>query len=539
MPERSWWGWGTDAGALSDDEVQGIAEVLRRRFGVEARRRRPPAVADLDLPAPRVSPPRSLAEITSMGAADRAGHAMGKAFRDVVRALQGRLEHPPDAVLRPRSEEEVAAALDWCASNQVAAIPYGGGSSVVGGVEPDVGDGYAGAVSLDLGALDRVLEVDPASQAARVQAGVLGPSLEAQLRPAGLTLRHFPQSFEFSSLGGWVATRAGGHFATGPTHIDDLVEGLRVVTPTGTLETRRLPASGAGPAPDRLFLGSEGILGVITEVWLRLRPRPRFRAGGACRFPDFLTGATAVRALAQSGLMPSNCRLVDPAEAQVNGIGNGTEAVLLVGFESADHPVGAWAARAEELVQDHGGTPDVPWSGPEAGTPQDKGAPGPSDAGAAWRDAFLRAPYVRDVLVQLGMVCETFETAVTWDRFEALHATVTSAVHEALEEVGAGSGTVTCRFTHVYSDGVAPYFTVVTPGRAGAELEQWDTVKAAAQEAVLAAGGTVTHHHAVGRVHRPWYDRERPALFGSVLQAAKATLDPAWVCNPGVLVDRP
>ncbi|MFC0082990.1 FAD-binding oxidoreductase [Aciditerrimonas ferrireducens] len=536
MPERSWWGWGTDTGALSDEEVEGIAEVLRRRFGVEARRRRPPAVSQLDLPAPRVSPPRSLAEIASMSAQDRAGHAMGKAFRDVVRALRGQLDHPPDAVLRPRSEAEVAAVLDWCSSAGIAAVPYGGGSSVVGGVEPDVGEDYAGAVSVDLGALDQVLEIDEVSQAARVQAGVLGPSLEAQLRPAGLTLRHFPQSFEFSTLGGWVATRAGGHFATGPTHIDDLVEALRVVTPAGTLETRRLPGSGAGPSPDRLFLGSEGSLGVITEAWVRLRPRPRFRAGGSCRFPDFLAGARAVRALAQSGLMPANCRLVDPVEAQVNGIGDGHDAVLLVGFESADHPVTAWAARAEELVRDHGGVPEGSWTGGE--TPPEA-APGRPDASAAWRDAFLRAPYVRDVLVQLGMVCETFETAVTWDRFEHLHATVTEAVRGALEEVGASTGVLTCRFTHVYPDGPAPYFTLVAPGREGAELEQWDTVKAAAQEAVLAAGGTVTHHHAVGRVHRPWYDRQRPALFGAALQAAKATLDPAWVCNPGVLVDKP
>jgi alkyldihydroxyacetonephosphate synthase len=540
---RSWWGWGYEQDALSPAEAVELGQRLGPAFGLEPVARRPPDPSSLSMRAPRVTPPGSLAAICSSETAQRASHAYGKAYRDVVRALAGRIDHPPDVVAHPRDEDEVAAVLDWCADAGFAVIPYGGGSSVVGGVEPDVGDAYGAVVTLDTGALDRVLEVDERSQAARIQAGALGPSLEEQLRPSGLTLRHFPQSFECSTLGGWIATRAGGHFATGPTHIDDLVEAVRVVTPSGILASRRLPASGAGPSPDRLVLGSEGSLGVITEAWVRVRRRPRWRAGGAATFADFAAGAAAVRALAQSGLAPSNCRLIDPVEAVVNGAGDGGAAVLIVGFESAEHPVGRSGALAAACVADHGGTPVGEWAADEdrgddhAGT---GGVVGANKFGSAdaWRRSFLRAPYIRDALVTLGAMVETFETAVTWDRFDTLHADVTAAVQGALAAEGAGVGFVTCRLTHAYPDGAAPYFTVIAPARRGGELEQWDAVKAAASEALLAAGGTITHHHAVGRDHRRWYDRQRPPLFGDVLRAAKLALDPSWICNPGVLVDR-
>ena len=238
----------------------------------------------------------------------------------------------------------MAAVLAWAADAGAAVIPFGGGSSVVGGVEPAVGDGFAGTISLDLKGLDRVLEVDRTSRAARIQGGILGPALEAALKPHDLTLRHFPQSFECSTLGGWIATRSGGHFATLYTHIDDFVESLRVVTPAGIMESRRLPGSGAGPSPDRLMIGSEGALGVITEAWMRLQDRPTFRAGAAVAFDDFLAGAHAVRAVGQAGLFPSNLRLVDAAECAANGVNDGSFALLVLAFELADHPVDAWQA---------------------------------------------------------------------------------------------------------------------------------------------------------------------------------------------------
>jgi alkyldihydroxyacetonephosphate synthase len=456
---------------------------------------------------------------------DRAAHAYGKSFRDVVRAFEGRIEHAPDLVLRPRGEDDVAAVLEWCSGAGVAVIPFGGGSSVVGGVEPAVGEAYRGAVSLDMGAMGRVLEVDRVSRAARIEAGVLGPALEEQLRPHGLTMRHYPQSFQFSSLGGWLATRSGGHYATLRTHIDDFVESMRVVTPRGLLESRRLPASGAGPSPDRLMLGSEGILGVITEAWMRLQDPPVHRAQVALHFAAFDDAVAATRVLAQSGLNPANCRLLDPVEAMVSGAGDGSGALLLVTFESHDHPSDALLARAVEIGRDHGGAAQAPGEGGRDAA-----------ATSTWRNAFLRAPYLRDALVAMGLVSDTFETAITWERFPAFHAAVLAATQQAVHDV-CGQGVVSCRFTHVYPDGPAPYYTVIAASRPGAQVEHWDAIKRAAADAVIDAGGTITHHHAVGRDHRPWYDRQRPPLFAEALHAAKRSLDPAGVLNPGVLID--
>ena len=425
------------------------------------------------------------------------------------------------------------ATLDWCEEAGAAVIPYGGGTSVVGGVEPRLGD--RPSVSLDLRRLNAVQEVDAISMAARVQGGATGPGLEEALREHGLTLRHFPQSFEFSTLGGWVATRAGGHFATLYTHIDDLVESVRAVTPRGIWESRRLPGSGAGPSPDRTLLGSEGILGVITDAWVRVRPRPVHKLSCGVEFDDFLRGAAAIRALSQSGLHPSNCRLLDALEAGTTGAGDGSHDLLVLGFESADHPVDAWMDLALEIARDHGGRPGEVRGGGEA--------KGGGDSVSAWRSAFLAAPYLRDTFVACGVLSDTFETAITWDRFEDFYADVIEAARAKVAEIcgtaheGPGAPRVTCRFTHVYPDGPAPYFTVLAPARRGGEVEQWDEIKAAASEAVIDGGGTITHHHAVGRDHRPWYDRQRPGAFAAALRAAKAELDPAGMLNPGVLID--
>jgi alkyldihydroxyacetonephosphate synthase len=515
---RSWWGWGTDEAAVTGAELAALTDRVAALLpAADLTDHRPPDPAELDLPAPRLSVPPALAGLASSTPEDRAAHARGKAFRDVVRNVSGLVEHVPDVVLRPRHEQDVVDVLDWCTAEQVPVIPYGGGSSVVGGVEPRFD---APCVSLDLGALDRVLEVDRVSRAARIQAGVLGPQLEEQLRPHELTLRHFPQSFEFSSLGGWLATRAGGHFATLYTHIDDLVESLRVVTPAGTGESRRLPASGAGPSPDRLFLGSEGTLGVITEAWLRLQARPLWRAQASVTFGSYADAVAATRAIAQSGLHPANCRLLDPAEAFLNAGASVTGGLLVLAFESADHPVTGSLTRAAVICREHGAEApqDVRESGPGV-RPAGRGG-----AAADWRAAFLRMPYQRDALARRSMIVETFETACTWDRFDELHAAVTSAAADAIARV-AGAGIVTCRFTHVYPDGPAPYFGVYAAGRWGSTVAQWDEIKSAVSDAIAAAGATITHHHAVGRDHRPWYDRQRPdlSLPHSVLRSRHST----------------
>lgn len=520
---RSWWGWGTLEDAATTEEVAALVDRVALLLpDHDFTDHEPPDVAALAVPTPRVRPPQSLSALCSTDPEDRAGHAHGKAFRDIVRNLSGDLGHVPDIVARPRTETDVADLLDWCCRDGVAAIPYGGGSSVVGGIEPRF-DGPA--VTIDLGALDQVLEVDKVSRAARIQAGVRGPCLEDQLRPHGLTLRHFPQSFEFSTLGGWLATRAGGHFATLYTHIDDLTESMRVVTPSGVSESRRLPSSGAGPSPDRLFLGSEGTLGVICEAWMRLQARPRWHVTASVAFDDYGAAVTATRTIAQSGLFPSNCRLLDAGEAFLNAATSVTGGLLMLAFESADHPVDPWLDRALEIVRDHGGT-----------LLATRGRGGqPADAASNWRSAFLRMPYHRDVLTRRSMIVETFETACTWDNLETLHAAVTTAASEAVREV-CGLGFVTCRFSHVYPDGPAPYFGIYAPGRWGSTLAQWDEIKTAVSEAVETCGGTITHHHAVGRDHRPWYDRQRPDVFAAALGAAKSALDPAGILNPGVLL---
>jgi len=546
MRRRKHWGWGYEDEAWSPEQLRGAAPELEQQLRIGSTFdddasskvigddvRSAVALQDVALPAPRVQAPPALTGICAADTHARASHAWGASYADVVRGFAGRFDFPPDVVARPRGERDVEAVLEWAAGANVAVVPYGGGTSVSGGVQCEVPARFDGVVSLDLGGLDRVLQIDDVSRAALIQAGATGPALEKQLRALDLTLRFYPQSFELSTLGGWIATRAGGHFATVETHIDDLVESVRALTPAGAWESRRLPASGAGPSPDRLLLGSEGILGVITEAWVRVRPRPQAHSLAAVRFGEFSDGIAALRAIAQSGLRPSNCRLIDAEEARMTGAGDGIAALLVLGFEAAEQtllPVGELLDRALALCAGEGGE----WDEGAVRRPRAGGSDAPArDAVGAWRTAFLRAPYLRDAFVSMGILSETFESAITWERFDTLHAAVMAATGEA---IGPG-GRVTCRISHVYPDGLAPYFTVLAPARRGEELEQWAAVKRAASEAILSAGGTITHHHAIGRDHRPWYDRQRPDPFAAALRAAKASVDPGGMLNPGVLID--
>jgi len=540
------WGWGYEDQAPAREELVAAGKGIRERFGFGGEPEAAVPLEGVELRPSRLKAPSAFGDLFTDEKYERVSHSLGKAYRDVVRGFRGEFENPPDLVAFPRDESEIEVVLEWCESAGAAVVPFGGGTSVVGGVEARLGE--RPAVSMDLRRLDRVLEVDAESLAARIQAGATGPRLEEQLREHGLTLRHFPQSFEYSTLGGWIATRAGGHFATLYTHIDDLVESVRAITPRGTWESRRLPGSGAGPSPDRMLIGSEGILGAIAEAWVRVRPRPEFKTSCGVEFDDFLAAARAVREISQSGLYPSNCRLLDALEAGTTGAGSGEKSLLVLGFESAHHPVDAPMDTALDIARAHGGTPTSPPTGryvksdltyrPVGG---DSGEG--SDVVGAWRGAFLMAPYLRDTFVACGVLSETFETAITWDRFEEFHADAMEAARAKVAEVcdataeGHGAPRVSCRFTHVYPDGPAPYFTVLAPAVRGGEVEQWDEIKAAASEAVIEGGGTITHHHAVGRDHRPWYDRQRPAPFAAALRAAKAELDPSAVLNPGVLID--
>jgi alkyldihydroxyacetonephosphate synthase len=505
-----------------------MARSLSTRSGEPIVPRPIPDLADAELRPPRISVPDTLAAWCATDTWERAFHAYGAHFTDRTRAFNLEFPNPPDVVAHPRTEAELEATLDWCVEHGHVVVPYGGGSSVVWGVNPPEADAV---VTIATDRLDRVLDVDETSRAARIQAGIFGPALEDQLRPRGLTLRHFPQSFRFSSLGGWIATRSGGHYATNHTHIDDFVESTRMLTPRGWWESWRLPGSGAGPSPDRMVIGSEGILGIITEAWVRIQKRPRYRATGGVVFSSWSEGYDAVRQLVQAKLWPANLRLLDPAEAGRAAGLDGNQALLIVGFESSElsqrdnMPDAVGIARAcggriddDDIVIADGGEPT-----------------GRGGAVGAWRDAFIG---VRPgVETSLGLVADTFETAITWDRWPDFDAVVRSQVSAALRKVFGHDPVLSCRFTHVYPDGPAPYYTWSGIGRQGSEIAMWNDIKHAASEAVHAAGGTISHHHAVGRMHRPQYDRQRPDLFAAALHAAKATVDPGGVLNPGVLID--
>lgn len=530
--KRSYWAWGWEDALLSDDERAQLAQMVGGLLQVSPPTVTPlPAIENARILPGRIAVPSGLEDFCDASDRARIEHTYGRAFPDLVRGYEGDFSAAPDFVAHARHEADIATLLGWASEHRVAVVPFGGGTSVVGGVECRPGERYAGVVALDLRAMDQVLEVDERSLAARIQAGATGPVLEAQLAERGLTLRHYPQSFEFSTLGGWLATRAGGHFATLYTHIDDKVESVRMITPKGAFESRRLPGSGAGPSPDRMVIGSEGALGVISEAWVRVHRRPTWRSSASALFDTWNQAVDAARRISQAGLFPSNCRVLDAREAMLNGVPTGGRNVLLLGFESADGPRDAWMARALSACRE-AGAHEV--EGPVVRT-MDERASRDRDS-AAWRGSFLRGPYLQSALVSLGMVADTFETACTWDAFDSLHEAVTRAVSAAMKRV-CGAGVLSCRLTHVYPDGPAPYFTFIAPGRAGALLEPWAEIKRAASEAVLANGGTITHHHAVGRTHRPWYDRQRPELFAQALSAVKRTWDPQWVLNPGVLVD--
>lgn len=524
-----YWGWGYEGNGLSDDQERDLLGTFADEYGI-----RPaddgafPTLDQIKLSDPRLSPPENLGRICTTDAYERVLHAFGQSQPDSIRIFMGDFAHAPDVVAYPENQQDVSALYEWCGTAGAALVPYGGGSSVVGGVTTDVADHFNGTVSVDTTRMNKVVEIDDVSRAARIQGGARGPELEQQLKPSGLTLRHFPQSFEHSTFGGWVATRSGGHFATLYTHIDDLVENITMMTPAGNIVSRRLPGSGAGPSPDRFMMGSEGALGIITEGWVRLQARPNFKATAGFRFSNFLDAAQAVREISQAGLFPANVRIVDGVELRVNGAADGSFTLMVVSFESSDHPVEPWMVRAEQCCLDHGATVDVEWrDNPDAHL---QGAVG------AWRTAFIRMPYNRERLTPRGIISDTFETAITWDRFEAFHAAIHEATAEAVRETTGRDGVVSCRFSHAYPDGPAPYFAFHAQSRKGAMLEQWRAIKAAVSAAVIREGGTITHHHAIGRDHQKYYEQQRPELFGCVLASAKQRLDPKGIMNPGVIV---
>lgn len=527
---RSFWTWGTVDDEPSDAERRRMARTISERLGTAVE---PPPIPDLDeitLTPSRIEVPDKLHEFVTTHHRERALHTYGGHMLELLKALRGQFDDPPDAVAHPRTEDELDAVLSWCDAQGHVAIPYGGATSVVWGVNvPATCDG---AVTIDLDHFHRVLELDDTSRAARVQAGVFGPDLEDHLRPHGLTLRHFPQSFPWSTVGGWVATRSGGHYATNHTHIDDFVESIRMLTPRGWWESRRLPGSGAGPSPDRLVIGSEGILGIISDVWLRLQKRPVYRATAGVVFPTWAAGYEATRHVVQAKLWPANLRLLDPAEAAASAGLDGQQSLLIIGFESADVAQGPAIRAAVSIAREFGGQIEDDAIRIDDGTGTATGREG---AVGAWRQSFIGVN--AGVSNGMGLLADTFETAITWDQWPAFDAHVRDRVGAALRETLGKSARLSCRFTHVYVDGPAPYYSFSGIAHQGGEAEIWQHIKDTATQAVVDAGGTCTHHHAVGRMHRPGYAQQMPPLFQTTLQAMKRHLDPNGILNPGVLID--
>ncbi len=443
----------------------------------------------------------------------------GKSTPDLLRARAGDLTDAPDAVVRPGSHEEVAAVLAWAVEHHVAVVPFGGGTCVTGGLAARR-DGFAGLVSLDLVRMKRLVSVDHESMTAVLEPGLRGPEAEALLAAEGVLLGHYPQSFEFATIGGFAATRSSGQSSAGYGRFDVLVVGLRVATPRGELRLGSAPANAAGPDLRQLFLGSEGAFGVITEVTVRVRRLPERKVYEGWRWESFAAGADAMRTLAQSGLLPTVLRLSDEAETAINlarpdeiGGESAGGCLMIVGYEGAPEAVAAKQTAVTALLAGLGGTP--------AGE-------GP---GEAWVHGRFNAPYLRDALLDVGVLVETLETATFWSNREALYVGVKSALETTL-----GAGTlVLCHISHVYETGCSLYFTVAAK-EAADPLPQWQAAKSAANDAIVAAGATITHHHAVGTDHKPWLVHEIGELGASVLRAVKADLDPTGVLNPGVLV---
>ncbi|MEO8968992.1 MAG: FAD-binding oxidoreductase [Solirubrobacteraceae bacterium] len=527
MPaELSWSGWGDPA--QSSDLPAAVLELLRTGLGVTRATPAPAAIEELTLHAPRLPAAVARRLSATVGAAHagddhatRARHALGRSTLDLLALRAGAPLPAPDLVLTPGSHAEVMAILEICSDGRVAVVPFGGGTSVVGGVSPDAA-GFAGWVVLDLARLDALHELDTESRLARLGPGLRGPDAEAQLGARGYTIGHFPQSFEYASLGGFAAARSSGQASAGYGRFDDLVVALRVAAPAGELALGRAPKSAAGPDLRQLVLGSEGAFGVITELTVQVRPVPELRIYDGWRLPDFAAGCAALRRLAQDGPVPTVLRLSDEAETAVglagpNAIGSGTATgcLAIAGYEGAGEEVRARRAGAAAVLQDAGGRIDP-------------------EAGAAWARERYRGPYLRDALLDAGALVETLETVTFWRAVPELYAAVTAALRDTLTAAGTPP-IILCHVSHVYRAGASLYFTVAC-AQAQDPAAQWRAAKRMTGAAILAHGGSISHHHGIGRDHRDELARELGDLGVELLRSVKRTLDPSGILNPGILI---
>jgi alkyldihydroxyacetonephosphate synthase len=518
-------------------ELDGPAlETLRERIG-ELRPASPlPELAGFDLPLAEALPPALIEAVGEenvfTAAEDRLRHAAGCGYVDLARLRSGKLDAAPDAVVLPADAAAVKRVLELCATEGVAVVPFGGGTSVVGGVEPLRG-GHQRLISLDLTRL-RTVEVDRRSLTARLGAGLRGPEAEAELGKHGLVLGHYPQSFEYATIGGFAATRSAGQASSGYGRFDSLVSSVRLVAPAGDLETLATPHTAAGPALRELIVGSEGVFGVIPDVTVRVRPAPKQRRYEAWMAESFEAGAEIVRA--QGPGLPDVIRVSDEEETEVSLALSGPRglvgslfggylglrrrrggSLIIVGLEGEEESVARRRALSVRELQ-RGGAVYLGQS-----------------AGRSWEHGRYQGPYLRDTLMGMGAMVETLETSHTWTELATLHAAVGGAIRDSLAGQGT-PGLVFCHLSHAYADGASLYFTFISRSREGAEVEQWRQVKRAACEAIVASGGTITHHHAVGRDHAPYMEAEVGRTGLDVLRAVKEQLDPAGIMNPGKLI---
>ncbi|MBC2587292.1 FAD-binding oxidoreductase [Rhodococcus aetherivorans] len=525
--EMEWDAWGT---ADRRKELgEGVRTLLRQALGVDTERAR-----SLPETAVRLTPSRlgtrhhqGLRRIVGPehvadDDAARLRHAGGKSTLDLLRRQNPGPQDGPDAVLRPGSHDEVLAVLDYCTGEGIAVVPFGGGTSVVGGLDP-VRDGFEAVVAVDLQRMNALTDLDPVSGLATLQAGATGPQAEELLGAHGFSLGHFPQSFRHATVGGFAVTRSSGQASAGHGRFDEMVEHLVVATPRGTVRAGRAPASAAGPDLRQLFLGSEGLFGIVTEVGVRIHPIPAATAHRAWSFPDFATGADALRTLVQTGAVPTVLRLSDETETATNlalhehiGATAPTGCLAVTTVEGTAEHVRARAAEVDALLSTLGGT--------------DLG----EEPARAWEQGRFDAPHLRDALLRVGALAETLETATTWSNLARLRTAVTDALTASLQEQGTPP-LVLCHISHTYPTGASLYFTVVC-AQTDDPLTQWSAAKRAATDAIMTAGGTVTHHHAVGRDHRPWMADEIGTLGTGLLRAVKDALDPLGILNPGKLL---
>jgi alkyldihydroxyacetonephosphate synthase len=534
-----WWGWGDPAHepALPPHALAYLGKTL----GALPAPRPPVALDSVGLPISRLDG-SALARLREIAGRDRVRderserivHAAGKGYPDLVRLRAGAPQGAPDAVIYPQSRRQLRELLEHCVRDSVAVVPFGGGTSVVGGLQPLAGE-HTAVIALDMSGLAGSVELDEASRTVTAPGGMRVRELEDELASRGYTLGHFPQSYEYVSLGGCAATRSAGQASTGYGRFEQLVRALKLTAPSGEIDLRALPASAAGPSVREMIVGSEGTLGTIDQLSLRVRRAPAERDYQGVFFADFHAGAQALRELAQRHLAPDVARLSDSQETAVSlalagrggakgiagraylrsrGYGGGCLAIL--GFEGEIEEVAPRRSRALKLVRAHGGLPVG------------------RSPGQAWLRSRFAAPYLRDELLTHGVMVETLETATQWSNLLELHRVVGEAIEQALLACDT-PGIVMCHVSHLYETGASLYFTFIARQLQGQEIAQWQAVKTAASAAIVAGGGTITHHHAVGRDHAPWLEQEIGPDALRALRALKAELDPTGIMNPGKL----